>query len=1029
MPEYPAIHASAQHTHTTTRPSARPNGLALICSVILRIAPATHTPNAKRASIDMCERALARGLFPELEQHNIFFGSQIKKRAWSVSGMAPRIGSAACFMLHSAVLFISMSLVRAQGTCSVPIGGIFQFRRSPAGLQREAAARAAFCEFFGACSPGYNNFNPSNPTSNSAYVMWANDTARGLNVTYYVLSESSASSNSDLSEVVKEAIELILNNMCVAFLGPNSSSTSKAASPLATVYKPPHISYAATSSELSDKATYPQFFRTPPSDSGQARGIVAFIKHIGWTNLCVINSLDTYGATGAAAVVSEAKAEGLTVATQQEFFAGETSATTLQGHLQKIQATNVRIVVVFMLDQDAINMLKQAIAMQMYGKGWVWISSDSFTGIDFATHGIDAVGPGFIGLDQAAGYTNAVNTAFQVRWNATYNRPNKIITNYRSLSSTYTGLSTAGNPINYASYGSTFNSYAYFSYDAMLILLTAIRNLADKGSTPCTHTLEDYRTNLTAELRNTSVSGLTGTVSFNSKQDRDIAFYDARNFDGTSWSTWSTWSASSSFAYASGLSASNAPQWASGDRGTGNAPVDQVTPTINDYDYKAHRAAFLVLTCIMMVVILVTSTLTIRYRAEPAMKAASPKMLLLINVGAMLVLLAIALGYPDPTNGLCVAQNAIGHVGFALSFGSLFAKNWRVKRIFYDQIISYKVDLTDLALMKPIGLVLTVSVVYMCAWFAVDPPKRGFIFSETDSSLRYAVCKSDQNWWYYALYIVEICFLLVGVVIAWQVRNVADRFNESKPVGMSLYALLFISAIMLGLLANVNMDPDTFYAAISMAVIVCTGTIQGLLFVPRLLDVRNDLDPFLTKHPTATSPSQPPVGMSCTKYGVADAVPDRNTTVMKPQAESRTDSRGPADSRPDSGQQQQVRFALGPADGKRGDGETATHVRNYSTDIKAGSSPPGSGRLEATVQSLRTQLEAKSKETTALQAKVEELKSSVMQLMEEKLSSMQEEEATEATQLAADSPPDSPPDYTAPHATTLQTGLSDGMPS
>eukprot|EP00954_Amorphochlora_amoebiformis_P029131 1392710-Amorphochlora_amoeboformis.AAC.2 len=128
-------------------------------------------------------------------------------------------------------------------------------RRSPAGLQREAAARAAFCDVFPGCSPSGGAFNIGTPSRTSHYRLWGSDNSLGINVTYHLFSESSSTANTDVNRAIEEAIEAVVSRLVVAILGPNSSSSSKGINPISQIFSVPYLSYAATSTELSDVAT------------------------------------------------------------------------------------------------------------------------------------------------------------------------------------------------------------------------------------------------------------------------------------------------------------------------------------------------------------------------------------------------------------------------------------------------------------------------------------------------------------------------------------------------------------------------------------------------------------------------------------------------------------------------------------------------------------------------------------------------------------------------------------------------------
>ena len=84
----------------------------------------------------------------------------------------------------------------------------------------------------------------------------------------------------------------------VGIVGDASSLPSiRVASILAASYTP-QISYSSTSTELSNKAFYPSFLRTIPTDTYQAFFIADVLKHFGWKYVNIIGSDNEYGRAG-----------------------------------------------------------------------------------------------------------------------------------------------------------------------------------------------------------------------------------------------------------------------------------------------------------------------------------------------------------------------------------------------------------------------------------------------------------------------------------------------------------------------------------------------------------------------------------------------------------------------------------------------------------------------------------------------------------------------------------------------------------
>ncbi|XP_031754133.1 vomeronasal type-2 receptor 26 [Xenopus tropicalis] len=80
-----------------------------------------------------------------------------------------------------------------------------------------------------------------------------------------------------------------------AIIGHSKSTYSILMAHILGLYKYPQISYYSTSSLLSDRAFFPSFFRTVPSDAFQFRGLAKLVLHFKWTWVGLIATNDDYG--------------------------------------------------------------------------------------------------------------------------------------------------------------------------------------------------------------------------------------------------------------------------------------------------------------------------------------------------------------------------------------------------------------------------------------------------------------------------------------------------------------------------------------------------------------------------------------------------------------------------------------------------------------------------------------------------------------------------------------------------------------
>lgn len=87
---------------------------------------------------------------------------------------------------------------------------------------------------------------------------------------------------------------------------------------LLRLFQIPQISYASTSSKLSDKTRYDYFARTVPPDFYQAKAMAEILRFFNWTYVSTVASEGDYGETGIEAFEQEARMRNICIATSEK---------------------------------------------------------------------------------------------------------------------------------------------------------------------------------------------------------------------------------------------------------------------------------------------------------------------------------------------------------------------------------------------------------------------------------------------------------------------------------------------------------------------------------------------------------------------------------------------------------------------------------------------------------------------------------------------------------------------------------------
>ncbi|GMH56076.1 hypothetical protein TL16_g02053 [Triparma laevis f. inornata] len=437
--------------------------------------------------------------------------------------------------------------------------------------------------------------------------------------------DSGRSGATSLKRAYEHATTSFSNAGAQVIVGPASSGPSMMASYAlqtftdADGYGIPQMSYSASSPDLSVTGEFPQFFRTVASDGFQGKAIAGLLKDdLGYTDVCIINSLDSYSATGAAAFGTAAVDKDMNVINQVtvDFNPDDDQADE---RVEQIRVSACRVVFLMTQSDAAGVVLRMAAHKGMFGptSEYLWVLPDAISGsmvsVKAITDNAGALSDGTVIpaiADLAVASTGSIGSiplapkdgdSFYDAW----------LVRYRAQTSTAGNCVDAGDgPVNgvdscacsatadsagtkmwqldhdgdpstadicrgfdFASSDHSPNSYGFYAYDAVYAFARAAHNLVVAGATEFTNKA------ITDELYALSFAGLTGTVDFEDTGDREIGTgFTIQNFDGTSIDgdgvvTMGSWDAAG-FVFNSGQSTSTFT-WATTD---GTKPVNVVLP-------------------------------------------------------------------------------------------------------------------------------------------------------------------------------------------------------------------------------------------------------------------------------------------------------------------------------------------------------------------------------------------------------------------------------------------------------------------
>lgn len=244
----------------------------------------------------------------------------------------------------------------------------------------------------------------------------------------------------------------------------------------------------------------------------------------------------------------------------------------------------------------------------------------------------------------------------------------------------------------------------------------------------------------------------------------------------------------------------------------------------------------------------------LNYAKHKVLLASSQKLNYVIIVGTffayvtvvLLTVLESPLGHLMSENlfeAICVIRIWILPLSFTLSYGTMFAKAWRIYRIFNDPWTS-KRPLRDYHLMIIVAGLGFVDILYLVPWTIMDPYRRFSAQDETNfeefSRCSFVSCSSSNLLvWLGILTAYKVVVMLAGVLVISLVRkNVSKKkiFDDSRSLAAALYitALSFIIGVLFQLLFTFQQRITLAYISSAVWVnIASSGTLTSV-FMPKV---------------------------------------------------------------------------------------------------------------------------------------------------------------------------------------------------
>uniref|UniRef100_A0A8B9H8Z7 Probable G-protein coupled receptor 158 n=1 Tax=Astyanax mexicanus TaxID=7994 RepID=A0A8B9H8Z7_ASTMX len=251
------------------------------------------------------------------------------------------------------------------------------------------------------------------------------------------------------------------------------------------------------------------------------------------------------------------------------------------------------------------------------------------------------------------------------------------------------------------------------------------------------------------------------------------------------------------------------------------------------------RAAVLAVQGIFMALVLLSMLRAYQCRRTKRIRASGLMLLEMILFGSLLLYFPVFILYFKPSTFRCILLRWVRLLGFAIVYGTLTLKMYRVLKVFLSRTAQRVPYMSSTTVMKMLGvMVLTVSW-FLCAWTVGVLQNRDrnvpvLITSTTSDGQGFSVCDLDR--WDHMMAVAELLFLCWGSFLCNAVKAVPSAFHEPRYMGIAIHNELLLSAMFhLFRFARPSLHPDWMLLLFFTHTHVTITVTLGLLFLPKFL--------------------------------------------------------------------------------------------------------------------------------------------------------------------------------------------------
>ncbi|XP_042573885.1 probable G-protein coupled receptor 158 [Cyprinus carpio] len=263
------------------------------------------------------------------------------------------------------------------------------------------------------------------------------------------------------------------------------------------------------------------------------------------------------------------------------------------------------------------------------------------------------------------------------------------------------------------------------------------------------------------------------------------------------------------------------------------------TPCVAQED-TALRLAMVSFQGFCMLLDLISMVVVYHFRRNKRIKASGLILLEAILSGSVLLYFPVMIQYFNPSVFRCILLRWVRLLGFAIVYGTVILKLYRVLKVFLSRTAQRIPYMTSWRVLRLLAVILLVVVWFLVAWTSAicqspDIHHALIDIGFTPEDLQFRVCLLDS--WDYMMAAAEFLFLLWGVYLCYAVRTVPSAFHEPRYLAIAIYNELLISAIfhIIRFSLGSGLHPDWMLMLFFVHTHLTVTVTLGLLLIPKFL--------------------------------------------------------------------------------------------------------------------------------------------------------------------------------------------------